>query len=266
MAYRALRCVLMVILLLIVTLLASCSPPPATTPNAVADIPEQMSTLPPTHTPVPTATSTRTLTPTASATATITQTPEFVIRNDFSDEPDGVLSFEISEGVGTRSYAFQHSAAYPIAYASFSADMAVSRIGATSDFDAHLDLHGMGTVRSWYAQIGYHYAYGQLSYSCNAYSYSSDTPRYWQDAGPAPYNQMNTFMIEVVPTDEGWGYAFRFLINGVERCRFDPPDRWDGDNRREIHMQAVEIYLNGSNEGPGTIFYTIDNYTAFSQP
>ena len=131
-----------------------------------------------------------------------------------------------------------------ISLASFQADLAVSNTGYNGpSYATHLDLHGIGTVQSWYAQIGYTFSNGDLNVYCQAFSYNSDTPRFWKEI-PASigFDEWHTFKIEVVETEVDWHYAFRYWYDGKQLCYFQPPDKWDGDNRYRVIFQDVEIY------------------------
>lgn len=136
----------------------------------------------------------------------------------------------------------------PIEISGFQVDLLVVDTGYAGPwYSVHLDLHGLGTLRSWYAQIGYHSEDGQLGVHCQAYSYSNrQAGRFWQNIErPVGFDQWHTFRIEVVPTNEGWQYAFRYLLDGEDVCYYQPPDRWDGDNSYNVLERGVEIWVDG---------------------
>jgi hypothetical protein len=69
-----------------------------------------------------------------------------------------------------------------------------------------------------------------------------------------------------VQSGEGWGYAFRFLLDGQEVCFYQPPDYWDGDNRYDVIWRGVEVHVDGVNEGQQGIEVQVDNYEAYHSP
>ena len=126
---------------------------------------------------------------------------------------------------------------------SFQADLLVADTDYKGpSYTVVFDLHGFGTVRSWYAQILYVYSDGQLDPVCQAFSYSSDTPRFWKDVSkPIRFDEWHTFKIEVIERNIGWHYGFKYFLDGQEVCQYDPPDKWDGDDRYSVIFQDVEI-------------------------
>lgn len=114
-------------------------------------------------------------------------------------------------------------------------------------YSVHLHLGGMGTARSGYAQMGYHGEDGGLGVHCQAYSFSRpDAGHFWQNVErPVGFDQWHTFKIEVIPTNEGWQYAFRYLLDGEEVCYYQPPDRWDGDNGYNVRQRGSGIWVDG---------------------
>ncbi|MFQ5902721.1 MAG: hypothetical protein ACE5JO_03435 [Candidatus Binatia bacterium] len=155
----------------------------------------------------------------------------------------------------------------PIEMSSFQVDLLVADTGYAGPwYSVQLQLNGLGTVRSWYAQIGYHSEDGHLRAHCQAYSYS--TPKaghFWQNIErPVGFDEWHTFKIEVVPTGEGWQYAFRYLLDGEDVCYYQPPDRWDGDNSHHVFQRGVEIWVDGyvPSESP-TIRVLLDNHYGY---
>ncbi len=193
-------------------------------------------------------------------------TPVWMVIDDFSDYPNGVYEIEVSVGEGPESKHFSDSDC-PLDIASYSLDMLIEGTGQGRPFGAHLDLHGLGTIRSWYAQIGYIYSpQTGLSYYCQAFSYNSDAERYQRSIGQSAFDSWTNFAIEVVPIDEDWNYAFRFLIDGVQVCSYQPPPAWDGDNRYDVIWRGVEVYPYDENDGQEPIRVLVDNYEGFVSP
>lgn len=130
----------------------------------------------------------------------------------------------------------------------FQADLLVADTGYAGPwYSAQLHLHGLGTARSWYAQMGYHNKDGHLGVHCHAYSFSRpEAGHFWQNIErPVRFDERHTFKIEVVPTEEGWQYAFRYLLDGEDVCYYQPPDQWDGDNSYHVLQRGVEIWVDG---------------------
>ena len=206
------------------------------------------------------------ITPTLTLLPSPTPSPEWTMLDDFDTHPGGVYEMLVAQGGNGDAIQFSNSAC-PLEIAGYSVDLAVEEAPRMQPFSAHLGLHGIGTRRSWYAQIGYQYSpQTGLTYFCQAYSYSSSAERYWESLGPAPLGSMNTLGIEVIPIEAGWGYAFRFLLNGQAVCYFQPPDLWDGDNRYDVMWRGVELYLDGANNADEPIIIQLDNYEGYESP
>lgn len=244
-------------------MLAGCSPAEATSTEAIGPI--RLPTDSSTQTVAPTQMPTVPLGPTTSPSPAITSTPAWQLISDFAWREDEVLLLEVPQGTRKDDYRFQDSAC-PLRIAGFSLDMMVEPTEANSDFGAQLDLHGLGSVRSWYAQMGYHFQNGQLNYYCQAYSYSSVAPRYWRSVGPAQFDTWTNFEIEVVPVEDDWGYAFRYLIDGDEVCYYQPPSDWDGNNLKLVIWRAAAVWLPEPNPGTEPIRVLADNYEGFVSP
>lgn len=205
-------------------------------------------------------------TPTATPTPEVTATPAWTLIEDFSDLLGGAQEVEIPMHEPKQNVHFPDSAC-PIDIAGYSLDVLVEDTGAKLDFAAHLDLHGIGKVASWYAQIGYTYTPpARLEYYCQAYSTSSDAERYWRSLGQAPFDTWTKFEIDVVPIEGDWNYAFRYLINGEQVCYFQPPDEWDGNNRYEVIWRGLEVWLRDFNPDPIPIRVQMDNYEGYVSP
>jgi hypothetical protein len=116
---------------------------------------------------------------------TFTPTPEWKMIDTFNEYPDDVFVIYVPRRGMTESKHFVSSDC-PIDMAGFHLDLMVTQTSVDDSFSAHLDLHGVGVNRSWYAQIGYAYSSENgLRYFCQAYSYSSDVERFWWSPGPA---------------------------------------------------------------------------------
>lgn len=248
------------------------SPPPPTTIISPAEIAETDAAVTATaqaETATAEAAATQTeaaKTPTATPTPEATATPAWTLIEDYSELPDGVRHIEVEMHDSKQNIYFPDSAC-PLDIAGYSLDVLVENTGATQDFSAQLDLHGVGTRRSWYAQLGYMYTPpNQLQYYCQAYSYNSETDRFWRTLGRARFDEWTNFKIEVVPVDGDWHYAFRYLIDGAEVCYFRPPDEWDGDNRYQVIWRGLEVWLREFNPDPIPIRVQLDNYEGYVSP
>lgn len=144
----------------------------------------------------------------------------------------------------------------------------VREIKEASPFAAHLDMHGWGSERSWYAQIGYTYDQNELHYYCQAYSYNSNAPRFIQILPQiASFDTWTTFEIRVVKTDVDWKYAFRYFLNGKEVCYYQPVDLWDGFNKYWGSQRRLEVHINTDdqlNTGEDSIIVLADNFYRYS--
>lgn len=180
--------------------------------------------------------------------------------------PDGRLALQFLGGLSGWGFSYRNqiSQPCPIEYSSMQADVLVMDTGYAGDsFAVFLDLHGVGTVASWYAHIGYLYRHGALSMFCHAFSHNSSTPRYWNEIGRTGWSDWHTFGIEVVPTDEGWHFAFRFLVDGAEVGYYQPPSKWDGDNRYRLQSHSVSIEGRADFDHPIEAF--VDNFLGDSR-
>jgi len=241
-----------VVLLLVTIALVACAPRSPT-----ARPPTQIPVPTPTSRPSPTATSEPTPTPSPSSTALPTPTTSpptptsspasrWALLQDFSDQPNAVRTIEVLPR-GTTTFVGLGSGG-PIEMSAFQVDLLVADTGYAGPwYSVQLHLHGLGTARSWYAQIGYHSEDGHLGVHCHAYSYSRpDEGHFWQNIERSVgLDQWHTFKIEVVPTGQGWQYAFRYLLDGEDVCYYQPPDRWDGDNSYNVLQRGVEIWVDG---------------------
>ena len=200
-----------------------------------------------------------------ATTPTATATPQWSMIDEFSDRSEGVFRMYVPVGSSSRAKQFDNSDC-PLSMASYNLDMVVEQTSQGDSFSAHLDLHGIGTVRSWYAQIGYYSPSSGLMYFCQAYSYSSGAERYWKSLGPASQGQWTNFGIEVRESGEGWGYAFRYILDGEEVCFYQPPDQWDGDNSYDVLWRGAEVYVDDRNQGEQGIEVLLDKYEGFTSP
>jgi hypothetical protein len=166
---------------------------------------------------------------------------------DCALDADGIWTIEATN-IQQNLYFWNSYSGFPYKYlklieSSFQVDLLVSDAGYdASDYDVIVDLHGMGTVRSWYAQIGYLFSNKRLTVFCQGYSYSSDAPRFWQEVDrQVQFDEWHTFKIEVFPTSIGWHYKFFYFMDGENICEYQPPDKWDGDNRYRVIFQDIEV-------------------------
>lgn len=186
---------------------------------------------------------------------------QLTLLEDYDSLPGGTYPLQL---LGEQSGRFFGSRRLnerlcPIERSSMQADLMVVDTGYSGDgFGVVLDLHGLGTVKSWYAQIGYDYRDGKLSIFCQAFSYSSGAPRYWNLVRETGWNEWHTFRVEVVPTDEGWQYAFRFLVDGEEVGYYQPPDKWDGNNQYKVIQ--LRVALGGKVDSDHRCQVLVDNY------
>jgi|GEM_PF-2921973 len=244
--------------------LSTVGPPTQTTVPTPASrsSPTAMSTPTPTPSPSPGVSPTPML---SSPTLTNTPALKWALLQDFSGQPGGVRTIEVLPR-GTTTFVGL-GLGCPIEISSFQVDLQVIDTGYAGPwYSVNLRLPGLGTTRSWHAQIGYHSEDGHLGVHCQAYSYSNRLAgRFWQDIErPVEFGEWHTFKIEVVPTGEGWQYAFRYLLDGEDVCYYQPPDRWDGDNRYEVHRRGVQIWVDGDvpSESP-SIRVLLDNHYGY---
>ena len=238
------------------------------TPKSIQQLGSNASSTP-TLFPSPSMTATSAWTPTVTPSPTIipTATPAWKLIDDFSERAQGNYIYLIEPGGYSKGVRKFYPWSCPMEIAGFSLDMLVESTGKTGPFTALLDLHGLGTVRSWYAQIGYHFDENQLNYFCQAFSYNSDAPRFWETVGLANYDTWTNFEIEVVPIEENWQYAFRYLINGEEVCYYEPTANWDGDNRYLVSWRGFDVWVpDQKNSGSAAISIIADNYYGYDSP
>ena len=227
----------------------------------------QKSTSTPTLNPSPSMNATPAWTLTITPSPTTTATPAWTLLDDFSERANGNYNYLIEPGGYSKGVRKFYHSACPMEIAGFSLDLLVESTGKTGPFSAYLDLHGLGTVRSWYAQIGYHYDGNKLNHFCQAFSYNSDSARFWKKVGAADYDAWTNFEIEVVPIEEDWQYAFRYLINGEEVCYYQPPASWDGDNRYLVSWRGFDLWVpDQKNSGSDAISIIADNYYGYDSP
>jgi len=166
-----------IILLLVTIALIACTPRSPT-----ARPPTQTTVRTPTSLASPTATSVPTPTPSPSPSAWPTPTtppstprstaaPRWALLQDFSTQPSGVMTMEVLPrctatfvGLGADSQ---------IEIGTFQVDLLVVDTGYTGPwYSVDLQLNGLGTGRSWYAEMGYQSEDGHLGVHCHAYSLS----------------------------------------------------------------------------------------------
>ena len=59
-------------------------------------------------------------------------------------------------------------------------------------------------------------------------------------------------------------YGFKYFLDGQEVCQYDPPDKWDGDDRYSVISQDVEINRDkGSAPSQEAIRVMVRNYYSF---
>jgi len=246
-----------ILLAVAIGLVACTEPSPTDGPPTEPAVPTRTSrpsptatstpTPPPSPTPIPSPTATPSPTPTTPpSTPTSNPTHSWALLQDFSTQPNGVRTVEVLPR-GNSTFVGIGSGG-PIDMSSSQVDLLVTDTGYAGPwYSVQLQLNGVGTTRSWYAQIGYHSADGHLRVHCQAYSYSSpDTGLFWRNIErPVRFDEWHTFKIEVLPTAEGWQYAFRYLLDGEDVCHYQPPDRWDGDNSYDVLQRGIEIWVDG---------------------
>jgi len=187
--------------------------------------------------------------------------PAFTLVENWDHLPTGVYTLE-SPGQSDALLP-RYEVWLPIEFQDGQIDLLVEEAGYDGYWAAHLDLHGHGTHRSWYAQMGYQGEGPSFGVYCQARSYSSPE-RFGQQLDMAVgLNEWHTFRIEVVPTEIGWQYAFRYSLDGREVCYYQPPDRWDGDNSYEMSWRKVEIWTREIVRADSPIRILIDNWYSY---